>query len=91
MPKHHSPSLQDPYLNTLRREKVVIAVYLINGIKLQGVIQAFDQFMILLKSKTTQLVYKHAISTIVPPETFSYYDNAAGQQMGDVDHHGDFE
>ncbi len=59
-------SLQDPFLNALRRENVSVSIYLINGIKLQGQIDSFDQFVILLKNSVNQLVYKHAISTIVP-------------------------
>jgi len=59
-------SLQDPFLNALRREKVPVSIYLVNGIKLQGLVEAFDQFVILLKNSVSQMVYKHAISTIVP-------------------------
>ncbi len=61
-----SKFLQDPFLNVLRREKVTVSVFLVNGIKLQGLIESFDQYVILLKSNVVQLVYKHAISTIVP-------------------------
>lgn len=64
MSKGHS--LQDPYLNTLRKEKVGVSIYLVNGIKLQGTIESFDQFVILLKNTVSQMVYKHAISTVVP-------------------------
>ena len=59
-------TLQDPYLNALRREKIPVAIYLVNGIKLQGQIDSFDQFVILLKNTVSQMVYKHAISTVVP-------------------------
>lgn len=59
-------SLQDPFLNALRREHVTVSIYLVNGIKLQGQIDSFDQFVILLKNSVNQMVYKHAISTIVP-------------------------
>ncbi|MFC0179723.1 RNA chaperone Hfq [Thorsellia kenyensis] len=59
-------SLQDPYLNALRRERVPVSIYLVNGIKLQGQIESFDQFVILLKNTVSQMVYKHAISTVVP-------------------------
>lgn len=59
-------SLQDPFLNALRRENVPVSIYLVNGIKLQGQIDSFDQFVILLKNSVSQMVYKHAISTIVP-------------------------
>ena len=64
MSKGHS--LQDPFLNVLRKEKVPVAIYLVSGIKLQGQIESFDQFVIVLKSPVNQMVYKHAISTVVP-------------------------
>ena len=59
-------SLQDPFLNTLRKERVPVSIYLVNGIKLQGQIDSFDQFVVLLKNSVSQMVYKHAISTVVP-------------------------
>ncbi|MFP4129873.1 MAG: RNA chaperone Hfq [Halorhodospira sp.] len=59
-------SLQEPFLNTLRKEKVQVSIYLVNGIKLQGQIESFDAFVILLRNSVNQMVYKHAISTIVP-------------------------
>jgi host factor-I protein len=59
-------TLQDPFLNALRREKVPVSIYLVNGIKLQGQIESFDQFVVLLKNSVSQMVYKHAISTVVP-------------------------
>ena len=59
-------SLQDPFLNQLRKERVPVSIYLVNGIKLQGQIDAFDQFVVLLKNSVNQMVYKHAISTVVP-------------------------
>lgn len=59
-------SLQDPFLNVLRKEKVPVSIYLVNGIKLQGQVESFDQFVVLLKNSVSQMVYKHAISTIVP-------------------------
>ncbi|MDQ3563580.1 MAG: RNA chaperone Hfq [Chromatiales bacterium] len=59
-------SLQEPFLNTLRKEHVPVSIYLVNGIKLQGQIESFDQFVVLLKNSVSQMVYKHAISTIVP-------------------------
>ncbi|MFC3151948.1 RNA chaperone Hfq [Litoribrevibacter euphylliae] len=64
MSKGHS--LQDPYLNVLRKERIPVSIFLVNGIKLQGQIESFDQFVILLKNTVSQMVYKHAISTIVP-------------------------
>ncbi len=59
-------TLQEPFLNALRKEKVPVAIYLVNGIKLQGQVDSFDQFVVLLKNSVNQMVYKHAISTIVP-------------------------
>ena len=67
MSKGHS--LQDPYLNTLRKERVPVSIYLVNGIKLQGQIESFDQFVILLRNSVSQMVYKHAVSTVVPRAT----------------------
>jgi host factor-I protein len=63
--------LQDPFLNMLRKEHVQVAIYLVNGIKLQGQIESFDQYVVLLKNTITQMVYKHAISTIVPARAVS--------------------
>ncbi len=59
-------ALQDPYLNVLRKERIPVSIYLVNGIKLQGQVESFDQFVVLLKNAVSQMVYKHAISTIVP-------------------------
>ena len=64
MSKGHN--LQDPFLNVLRKERVPVAIFLVNGIKLQGQVESFDQFVVLLKNTVSQMVYKHAISTIVP-------------------------
>ena len=64
MSKGHT--LQDPYLNALRKERIPVSIYLVNGIKLQGQIESFDQFVVLLKNTVSQMVYKHAISTVVP-------------------------
>ena len=64
MAKNHS--LQDPFLNALRKENVPVSIYLVNGIKLQGHVDSFDQFVVLLRNTVNQMVYKHAISTIVP-------------------------
>lgn len=59
-------NLQDLFLNTLRREHIPVSMFLVNGIKLQGQVESFDQYVVLLKSTVTQMVYKHAISTVVP-------------------------
>src|SRR5438270_7873561 len=65
-PMAKGQSLQDPFLNALRKERVPVSIYLVNGIKLQGQIDSFDQFVVLLKNSVSQMVYKHAISTVVP-------------------------
>lgn len=59
-------TLQEPFLNALRKERVNVSIYLVNGIKLQGQVESFDQFVVLLRNTVNQMVYKHAISTIVP-------------------------
>ncbi len=64
-----SQILQEPFLNALRKEKIQVAIYLVNGIKLQGQVDSFDQYVIILKNTVNQMVYKHAISTIVPAKT----------------------
>ncbi len=68
-------SLQEPYLNELRRERVPVSIYLVNGIKLQGQIESFDQFVVLLKNSVSQMIYKHAISTVVPARNVRVYNN----------------
>jgi len=66
MAQNKGTALQDPFLNALRRERVPVSIYLVNGIKLQGQIESFDQFVIVLRNTVNQMVYKHAISTVVP-------------------------
>ena len=61
--------LQEPFLNALRKEKIQVSIFLVNGIKLQGQVDSFDQYVIILKNTVNQMVYKHAISTIVPTKT----------------------
>ena len=73
--------LQDPFLNALRREKIPVSIYLVNGIKLQGQVESFDQFVVLLKNSVSQMVYKHAISTIVPTKNVSI----SGDDMENTD------
>ena len=70
-------SLQDPFLNALRKERIPVSIYLVNGIKLQGQVESFDQFVILLKNNVNQMVYKHAISTVVPSKAVSLSDDDA--------------
>ena len=59
-------ALQDPFLNALRKERIPVSIFLVNGIKLQGQVESFDQFVVLLKNSVSQMIYKHAISTVVP-------------------------
>ncbi len=65
-------ALQDPFLNTLRKEHVPVSIFLVNGIKLQGQIESFDQFVVLLKNSVSQMIYKHAISTVVPSRAVKF-------------------
>ena len=83
MPK--GQSLQDPFLNTLRKEKIPVSIYLVNGIKLQGQIESFDQFVVLLKNSVNQMVYKHAISTIVPSRNIKISSAEDPQSAGGDD------
>lgn len=76
--------LQDPFLNALRKEKIPVSVFLVNGIKLQGVIEAFDQYVLVLKNAVSQMVYKHAVSTVVPSRNVR-------MQTDDQDGDGDTE
>ena len=80
--------LQDPFLNTLRKEHVQVSIYLVNGIKLQGTIESFDQFVVLLRNTVSQMVYKHAISTVVPARNVSV-GNGTGPGAGEDDHGDD--
>jgi host factor-I protein len=72
--------LQDPFLNTLRKEHVQVSIYLVNGIKLQGQIESFDQYVVLLKNTVTQMVYKHAISTVVPSRAVAMPHHAGADE-----------
>lgn len=67
-------SLQEPFLNALRHERVPVSIYLVNGIKLQGQVESFDQFVVLLKNSVSQMIYKHAISTVVPARNVKVFD-----------------
>ncbi|MCH9673992.1 MAG: RNA chaperone Hfq [Gammaproteobacteria bacterium] len=82
-------SLQDPFLNALRKERVPVSIFLVNGIKLQGQIESFDQFVVLLKNSVSQMVYKHAISTVVPARNVKLPraddDEGAEDEEGEVD------
>ncbi len=86
MSKGHN--LQDPFLNALRKERIPVSIFLVNGIKLQGQVESFDQFVVLLKNNVSQMVYKHAISTIVPsrsvrlPSTGGEQSDSATDDLG---------
>ena len=67
-----SQILQEPFLNALRKEKIPVSIYLVNGIKLQGQVDSFDQYVIILKNTVNQMLYKLAVSTIVPSKTFKF-------------------
>ena len=73
MSKGHT--LQDPYLNILRKERVPVSIYLVNGIKLQGQIESFDQFVVVLRNAVSQMIYKHAISTVVPSRNIKLHES----------------
>lgn len=83
MSKRHS--LQDPYLNALRRERVPVSIYLVNGIKLQGQIDAFDQFVVMLRNSVSQMIYKHAISTVVPVRNVRFTTDDDDDDTGETE------
>lgn len=72
-------NLQDPFLNQLRKERIPVSIFLVNGIKLQGQIESFDQFVILLRNTVSQMVYKHAISTVVPSRNVRLTQDEQGE------------
>jgi len=74
-------SLQEPFLNVLRKERIPVSIFLVSGIKLQGQIESFDQFVILLRNSVNQMIYKSAISTIVPSKTvvIDYAEEASSE------------
>ncbi len=75
MASEKQQNLQDAFLNHIRKSKIPVTVFLVNGVKLQGVITSFDNFCILLRRDgQSQLVYKHAVSTIMPAQPFSLYE-----------------
>lgn len=78
MGNNKSQALQDPFLNLLRKEQVQVSIYLVNGIKLQGQIESFDQYVVFLRNSVTQMVYKHAISTVVPARPIQMNQDAGG-------------
>lgn len=81
-------NIQDPFLNALRKERVPVSIFLVNGIKLQGTVDSFDQFVVMLKSTVSQMVYKHAISTIVPSRSVNYMSGATSSGQGGLSGEG---
>ena len=72
------PAIRFSFLNMLRKEHIPVSIYLVNGIKLQGQIESFDQYVVILRNTLTQMVYKHAISTVVPSRAVSMTAQPAG-------------
>jgi host factor-I protein len=68
-------NLQDVFLNQMRKEKIPVTMYLVNGARISGTIKGFDNFVILMKQENQQLVYKHAISTIIPERPVDLLEN----------------
>jgi len=77
-------ALQDPFLNALRKERIPVSIFLVNGIKLQGQIESFDQFVVLLRNSVSQMVYKHAISTVVPARNVKMPINGVEEGTGNL-------
>jgi host factor-I protein len=86
MSKGHT--LQEPFLNALRKERIPVSIYLVNGIKLQGQIESFDSFVVLLRNSVSQMVYKHAISTVVPSRPVRVFDAGGAETGGEHAHEG---
>ena len=86
MPNDKRPNLQDTFLNAVRKGKTPLTIFLVNGVKLQGVVSWFDSFCVLLRRDgQAQLVYKHAISTIMPAQPVQLYDPADEDEDEDED------
>ncbi|MBL4595234.1 MAG: RNA chaperone Hfq [Robiginitomaculum sp.] len=87
MPAEKKPNLQDTFLNTVRKTKTPLTIFLVNGVKLQGVVTWFDNFcMLLRRDGHSQLVYKHAISTIMPSAPVSLFE---AEDDGGIDEEGE--
>jgi host factor-I protein len=86
MAQQKGAALQDPFLNVLRKERIPVAIYLVNGIKLQGQVESFDQFVVVLRNTVNQMIYKHAISTVVPSRAVKIpYEGDGGDNDSDSD------
>ena len=80
MSQDKSKNLQDTFLNSVRKTKTPLTIFLVNGVKLQGIVTWFDNFCVLLRRDgQSQLVYKHAISTIMPAQPVQLYEPSADQ------------
>jgi host factor-I protein len=92
MAQQKGAALQDPFLNVLRKERIPVAIYLVNGIKLQGQVESFDQFVVVLRNTVNQMIYKHAISTVVPSRAVKIpYEGDGGDHDSDSDSDSDDE
>ena len=81
MSSEKSQNLQDVFLNSVRKAKVPVTIFLVNGVKLQGIITWFDNFCVLLRRDAhSQLVYKHAISTVMPAQPVQLFEPDAGEE-----------
>jgi host factor-I protein len=90
MAQQKGAALQDPFLNVLRKERIPVAIYLVNGIKLQGQVESFDQFVVVLRNTVNQMIYKHAISTVVPSRAVKIpYEGDGGDHDSDSDSDSD--
>lgn len=79
-----SQNLQDQFLNAVRKQKISLTIFLVNGVKLTGVVTSFDNFCVLLRRDGhAQLVYKHAISTIMPSQPVQMFDSEAASAKDD--------
>ena len=86
MPTEKKENLQDVFLNNVRKSKSPVTVFLVNGVKLQGIITWFDNFCVLLRRDGhSQLVYKHAISTVMPVSPISLYDEKNEDESAGAD------
>ena len=75
-------NLQDVFLNAVRKQKVPLTIFLVNGVKLTGIVTSFDSFCLLLRRDGhAQLVYKHAISTIMPGQPFTMFEGEEGEEI----------
>lgn len=79
-----SQNLQDQFLNAVRKQKISLTIFLVNGVKLTGVVTSFDNFCVLLRRDGhAQLVYKHAISTIMPSQPVQMFDSETAAAKDD--------